>query len=74
MEANYDAVNKMAQLYYTSPEGAVSEERSKGLMGCLYSLSLIWGSNLNLCILLWEQFSRKLDEHFAPPSTFEPVP
>ena len=74
MEPNYDVINKLVQQYFTGADGGVTEERTAGLMGCLYSLSQVWGSNLNLCITLWEQFSRKLDEHFTPPSAFEPFP
>jgi len=76
MEQNYEVVNKLVQLYFTSSAdvSVVNEDRSRGLMGCLYSLSQIWGSNLNLCIMLWDYFSKKLDDHFTTPSAFEPLP
>ena len=76
MEQNYEVVNKLVQLYFTSSAdvSVVNEDRKRGLMGCLYSLSQIWGSNLNLCIMLWDYFSKKLDDHFTPPSAFEPLP
>lgn len=76
MEPNYEVVNKLVQLYFTSSAeiSVVNEDRTRGLMGCLYSLSQIWGSNLNLCILLWEYFSKKLDDHFTPTSAFEALP
>ena len=76
MEQNYEVVNKLVQLYFTSSAdvSVVNEDRTRGLMGCLYSLSQIWGSNLNLSIMLWDYFSKKLDDHFTPPSAFEPLP
>lgn len=74
MEPNYDVINKLVQLYFTGADTTVTEDRSKGLMGCLYSLSHTWGSNLNLCIILWEYFNKKLDDNFTHSSAFDQLP
>lgn len=74
MEPSYDVINKLVQLYFSETNAVVTEDRTKGLMGCLYSLSYVWGSNLNLCIILWEYFNKKLDDNFTHSSAFEQLP
>ncbi|XP_046635826.1 protein MMS22-like [Daphnia pulicaria] len=75
IESNFDVINKLVQLYLMGTDAIVNEERTKGLVGCLYSLSQIWGSNLNLCIILWEYFNKKLDDSFTTTSSaFEQLP
>lgn len=74
MESNYDVINKLIQLYFNGTDSMVNEDRTRGLMGCLNSLSHIWGSNLNTCIILWEYFNKKIGENFTQSSAFEIVP
>lgn len=74
MESSYDVVNKLVQLYFSGTDAVVTEDRTRGLMGCLFSLSHVWGSNLNLCIILWEYFHKKIDENFSQTSAFEAAP
>ena len=73
LEPSYEFFNRIVQSYLNSGEG--NEDRMRGLMGSLYSLTQAWGPNLNLCIMLWEHFSRKLDDQFSSGhGTFDTMP
>ena len=74
IEGDYDVINKLVQLYLNGTETLVTEERTRALMACLYSLSHVWGANLNICITLWEYFHKKLDDHSGQMSSFDALP